>query len=259
MKVTVCQLSADPDKLENQWRELVAHTTQNESELVLLPEMPFSPWICSTLPVDHKLWTEGVEAHNFWNQKLSELGAKIVIGTRPTIDSKSKKRYNSGYIWTVYSGIQDVHKKVFLPDEEGFWEATWYEGGDKLFQPCVIAGIVIGFSICTELWFMEHVREYGKHGIHFLVCPRGTPIETLDKWIAGGRAAAVISGAFCLSSNHQGIAPDDKTILGGVGWIIDPEGNVLGTTNDHTPSITLNLDLKIAEDAKSTYPRYILD
>ena len=259
MKVTVCQLSAEPDKLENQWRELVAHTTRYESELVLLPEMPFFPWICSLLPVDPKLWFEGVEAHILWNQKLSELGSTIVIGTRPIVDSGSKTRYNYGYIWTARTGIQDIHKKVYLPDEEGFWEATWYKKGNKSFKPFVYVGISIGFSICTEIWFMEHVREYGKLGIHFLVCPRGTPIETVDKWIAGGRAAAVISGAFCLSSNHYGLAPDEETVLGGVGWIIDPEGNVLGTTNDQKPFITLDLDLKIAEDAKSSYPRYVLD
>lgn len=259
MKVTVCQLSAELDKLENQWQQLVAHTTQNRSELVLLPEMPFFPWVCSLLPVDPKLWLEGVKAHNLWNQKLSELGSKIVIGTRPVVDSDTKIRYNSGYVWTTHTGIQDAHRKVYLPNEEGFWEATWYERGDLSFKPCVVAGIMIGFSICTELWFMEHVREYGKQGIHFLVCPRGTPIETIDKWIAGGRTAAVISGAFCLSSNHQGTAPDEKTILGGVGWIIDPEGNVLGTTNDQNPFITLDLDIKVAIEAKSTYPRYVLD
>jgi N-carbamoylputrescine amidase len=257
--VTVCQLSAEPDKLENQWRELVTHTTQNESELVLLPELPFYPWICSLQPVDTQLWLEAVETHILWNHKLSELGANIVIGTRPIVDSDTRKRYNSGYVWTTQSDIQDIHEKVYLPDEEGFWEASWYERGNKLFQPLVYTGIGIGFAICSELWFMEHMREYGKRGIHFLVCPRGTPIETVDKWIAGGRAAAVISGAFCLSSNHYGLAPDEQTVLGGVGWIIDPEGNVLATTSDKNPFITLDLDLKIAEDAKSSYPRYILE
>lgn len=259
MKVTVCQLSAGPDKLEKQWRELVTHTTQNRSELVLLPEMPFYPWICSMLPVNTQLWLESVEAHILWNQKLFELGADIVIGTRPVVDSDSRKRFNSGYVWAAQSGMQDIHDKVYIPDEEGFWEATWYDRGEKSFNAFTFAGIVIGFSICTELWFMEHIREYGKQRIHFLVCPRCTPLETVDKWIAGGRAAAVISGAFCLSSNHQGIAPDEETILGGVGWIIDPEGTVLGTTDNQTPFITLNLDISLAERAKSTYPRYVLE
>jgi N-carbamoylputrescine amidase len=72
---------------------------------------------------------------------------------------------------------------------------------------------------------------------------RATPLETVDKWIAGGRTAAVISGAFCISSNHQGMALDKKTILGGVEWIIDPEGNVLGKTDDQNPFKTLEIDV----------------
>lgn len=258
MKVTVCQLSAELDKLENHWNRLVEHTNQHRSDFVLLPEMSFYPWICSLDAVDIRVWQNAVESHELWSQKLPELGVDFVIGTRPVIHSGSKKRYNSGYIWSANLGIQDLHDKVYLPDEEGFWEATWYDRGEKSFQMFSLGGITFGFSICTEIWFMEHVREYAMQGIHFLVCPRATPLETVDKWIAGGRAAAVISGAFCLSSNHQGMALDDKTILGGVGWIIDPEGNVLEKTDDQNPFKTLEIDIDIAERAKSTYPRYVI-
>jgi N-carbamoylputrescine amidase len=104
---------------------------------------------------------------------------------------------------------------------------------------------------------MEHARNYGEQEVHFLVCPRSTPEETIDKWITGGRTAAVISGAYCISSNHHGLALDDKTILGGVGWICDPEGNILGMTSSDQPFLTLKIDVKIAEEAKMTYPRYV--
>ena len=258
MKVTVCQLSTELDKFENHWKQLVKHTNQHGSDLVLLPEMSFYPWICSLQAVDVQLWENAIESHNLWNQKLPELGVDFVIGTRPVIHPESNKRYNTGYVWSANLGIQDLHEKVYLPDEEGFWEATWYDRGKKSFQVFSLGGITIGFSICTELWFMEHAREYAKQGIHFLVCPRATPLETVDKWVAGGRAAAVISGAFCISSNHQGMALDNETILGGVGWIIDPEGNVLEKTDDHNPFKTLEIDIDIAERAKSTYPRYVV-
>ena len=44
MKVTVCQLRNDPAELHSDWQQLVAHVRQHRSELVLLPEMTFSPW-----------------------------------------------------------------------------------------------------------------------------------------------------------------------------------------------------------------------
>ena len=117
----------------------------------------------------------------------------------------------------------------------------------------------MGFLICTELWFFEHAREYCKHGIHLLVCPRVTPQRSVDKWIAAGQAAAVVSGAFCLSSNLNG--PNIESIeFGGVGWIIEPEeGSVLGVTSPIKPFLTVKIDIEKAEKAKHTYPRYVSD
>ncbi len=59
-------------------------------------------------------------------------------------------------------------------------------------------------------------------------------ITTTEKWIMGGRAAAVMSGAFCLSSNRGGVDARGHA-WGGHGWIVEPEqGMVLGTTLSKT-------------------------
>jgi len=117
---------------------------------------------------------------------------------------------------------------------------------------------MLGFVICTDLWFFQHARAYGKKGVHLIICPRATPRTTLEKWLVGGRAAAVVSGAFTLSSNkinRQGEEAD----LGGQGWIVGPNGKVLGITSQEQPFLTLDLDLTKAEKSKETYPRYVKD
>lgn len=82
-------------------------------------------------------------------------------------------------------------------------------------------------------------------------------MASVDKWIAGGRAAAVISGAYCLSSNRGGIDQHGFE-WAGTGWIIEPEeGDVLALTSLEHPFVTLDIDLTIAENAKRTYPRYV--
>ena len=74
--------------------------------------------------------------------------------------------------------------------------------------------------------------------------------------LAGGRTAAVCSGAYCLSSSLW--APkNDKVNLGGRGWIIDPEGNILTTTDDINPFATIEINLEFARQSKATYPRYV--
>jgi N-carbamoylputrescine amidase len=151
-----------------------------------------------------------------------------------------------------------VHQKYYLPNESGYWEAVWYQRGDGDFSLGEANGIRTGFLICTEMWFSAHARQYAKDGIHLLLCPRATPGTTADKWVAGGRAAAVVSGAYCLSSNFSGECRSYP--WAGTGWIIEPqEGTVLGTTSKENPFLTLDIDLQEAETAKSTFPRYVPD
>ena len=255
MKITVCEIGNDPEQLIHDWMKLSQHVQTEGSDVVLLPEMPFYPWTARTDAVDMTIWEKSVAAHDKWIQRLTELSEATILGTRPTI--KKNRCYNEGFIWHSGSGYRPVHTKYYLPDEDGFRETAWYDRGRREFIPAHTGSAKFGFLICTELWFMEHARAYGREGIHMLVCPRATPASSKDKWLAGGRTAAVVSGAFCLSSNFGGV---DRNGMGwaGNGWIIEPEeGHVLAVTSPSEPFITLDIDLRIAEKAKKTYPRYV--
>lgn len=257
MKITVCELRNEMSILEQEWQNLVYQVKSEGSDLVLLPEMPFYPWVAQTNQVDAEVWQASVEMHDRWMSRLIELTPAIVMSSRPVISEG--KRLNEAFIWDEVEGYKAVHHKYYLPDEEGWWEASWYERGEKDFTIIQSRRARIGFLICTELWFNLHAREYAKQGIDLLVCPRATDITSVDKWIAGGRVAAVVSGAYCLSSNFS-YREGDAFKWGGNGWIIEPEGGtVLGTTSIEQPFLTLEIDLKVAEAAKHTYPRYILD
>ena len=249
MIVTVCEFDRSPNEDEALWEAFAAHVQVEKSDLVLLPEMPFYRWLAARKLVDQSAWEAAAAAHDRWLGRLPELGAEVVVSSRPVI--RDGKNLNEGYFWDKDSGYQAVHHKYYLPDEEDYWEATWYERGNgQDFDIVQTSSARLGFLICTELWFTHHGRHYAKEGIELLVCPRATPASTTDKWIAGGRAAAVVSGAFCMSSNYEGTG----------GWIIEPqEGEVLGTTSPDRPFLTLDINLEEAHKAKSTYPRYVLD
>jgi N-carbamoylputrescine amidase len=257
MKVTVCELP-------NRWAEsedtqtAIAETIQGEqSDLVLLPEMPFYRWLAGTAQADPDRWQAAVAAHDGWMARLSELSTPIVVGTRPVLDEGCPR--NQGFVWQETSGYRQAHTKYYLPDEEGFWEASWYQRGDGRFDVIDVNGLKIGFLICTELWFNAHARAYAAQGVHILVCPRATPHTSVDTWVTGGRTAAVVAGAFCLSSNFNGPHVGDMA-FGGTGWIIEPEaGRVMGLTSAEIPILTIDIDLSAAENAKKTYPRYVPD
>ena len=53
------------------------------------------------------------------------------------------------------------------------------------------------------------------------------------------------------------IRDSGKADLGGLGWITDPEGNILATTGPDDPFATAEIDLAFARDSKRTYPRCV--
>ena len=262
MKVTVCQLDDGAldggSALERDWQRLAAHVAQARSDLVLLPEMPFHPWLCGTPDgaADEDRWRAAVRAHDHWLERLDELAPAAVVGTRAAL--RDGRRLNEGFVWDAAEGYRAAHDKRHLPEEEGFWEAAWYGRGDGAFDITHIAGARVGWLICSELWFAEWGRRQGREGAQVILSPRATPASTVSKWIAGGRAAAVVSGAYNLSSNRAGTSLQGMR-WGGTGWIIDPEGRVLGLTNDEHPFVTIKVDLALADESKATYPRYIAE
>lgn len=245
--VTVCELRSG--QVEEDWPALAEHVRAHGSDLVLLPEMGLSPWFARERRFEAATWANAVAAHErHLAERLTDLQPAVVLGTAPV--ERDGKRLNEAFV-ADGPRRRGAHLKFHLPDEDDFWEASWYERGDGTFALADARAARVGFLICTELWFTHHARAYGEAGAHAIAVPRCTPSESLDKWLAGGRTAAVVAGAYALSSNHG----DER--FGGQGWIVDPEGDVLAITSRDEPFATATIDLDVAEAAKATYPRYV--
>lgn len=255
MKVTVCQWDSRPEALESQLHALAEHCRRNASELLLLPEMPFDDWLAGSPEVDPARWEVSVERHLRAIERISKVLKLSLLGSRPVVDVWGVRR-NRAFLWGVQEGLVDGHDKIHLPEEEGYWEARWYQAGSPRLKPFVLEGCLAASLLCSELWFFEHARRYGEQKAHLICLSRATSSIDTDNWIAAGKTAAVVAGAYCLSSNQSrpgGVLPD----MAGSGWIIDPDGEVLALTSDAEPFVTLEVDLGYAEAAKATYPRYL--
>lgn len=252
MKVTVCELHDDRMAFADGWQRLLAHVCAEQSELVLLPEMPFCKWFVGSRNFDTDVWEAAVRAHDEWEHSLRKLAPAAVAASRPV--NFGNERYNEGFLWDADRGSRAVHAKAFLPDEERAWEASWYNSATPEFSPLLLGSVSVGFLFCSELWATDEARVYGREGVHLLLTPRSTAAAAFDEWLARGRTAAVVAGAYALSSNRL----DESGVFGGQGWIVDPAGEVLAITNREHPSVTMDLDLGIADTAKTSFPRYAM-
>jgi N-carbamoylputrescine amidase len=254
MKLTVCEFSDDPSALSQDWKAMAPYVYNQRSDLVLLPEMPACPWFGAEAHFDEKRWQYALQDHDQLVRELNSLAPAAVLATRPL--EQNQKRLNEAFVWTEMLGYQPVHHKTYFPDEPGFFEAKWFHPTPHDFTPFDLGNIKIGFLICTELIFNEWARHYGRQGVHIIAVPRATEKASVERWLLALRMAAIVSGAFVISSNHVGLGPSGVN-FGGAGAIISPEGEVLGVTSFAEPFITIAVNLQEAEAAKKNYPRYV--
>lgn len=256
MKVTVCQIDPRPGHLDAELKALAKHVQDAGTDFLLLPEMSLSAWLAADQNPTDERWAQAVTDHEARIADFDQLGAKAVMGTRPIVNTQESRR-NQAYLWDAASQTTSgLHEKYYLPDEEGYWEHTWYDRGDKSFDIGRALGMRIGVQICTEMWFLEWARHYAASRADLLCIPRATPHGSQRKWLAGGQASAVCSGAYGLSSNLW--CPEgDKANCGGLSWIISPEGDILAETDTDNPFATVEIDLDFARHSKTTYPRYV--
>lgn len=204
MKVTVCELHDSGTRFDEDWQRLARHVRAERSELVLLPETPFSRWP----------WDEAVAARQQAEARLRQLAPAVVLGTRP-LDS-GNERY-LGFLWTAAAGTRTVHARSRLTHA---WETVWYQhAANADFSPVTVAGITVGFLIGDELSAVQETERCRREGIQLLVSPRSTPVK---------------AGVHELCSTRAGAGP---------GWILGPAGEVLVRTSPSSPVVSLTLDL----------------
>ena len=249
VRVTCVEL---PDTLDlDIWSRLVKHLDERGSELLVLNEMPASPWIAHGEEYNPVQADEAVQVHESFLEKLVILDIPVV-SSRPIMDKSML--YNEAFLLDK-QGYTPIHTKYYFPDEPGFYEARWFKRKNKEFRAFNIGDLRAGVMLCTDLWFSEHARGYGRQGAHLILVPRATGKNSLDRWIVGLRHAAIVSGAYVVSSNRVGKTAWND--FGGYGCIIDPDGEILCHTTREEPFATLELDKKLADEAKTSYPRYV--
>jgi predicted amidohydrolase len=248
MNVTVCELPDQRKAFASAWEALVTFVRAQQSDLVLLPELPFSSWFARTPQFDAQIWQRAQQEQDAMMTRLSQLSPAIVLGTHLVIEDG--RHLNRGFAWTPTEGYKGVHDKYYLPNEEDFYECGWFDRNPLDFTLARIQDLDIGFLICTEVMFPERARAYGKQGAQIIAVPRASVDH--ERWVVACRMAAIASGAFVISSNRI-----DERLFGGRGLVIGPNGEVLASTSRHAPFVTVDIDVAESARSQKTYPRNV--
>jgi predicted amidohydrolase len=237
MKITVCELPDQRKSFDKAWGDLVDHVGAQKSELVVLPDMPFSSWFAGSDRFDRGVWAAAVRDHDEWEHRLRELGPAIVMASRPV--DFGNERYDEGFLWEEPLGMLSVHAKSFLPDVQGAREGSWYDSATAEFVPLEVRGLRIAMLIGGEMWAP---RGYEEEHLDVLAIPRAGDMAALGDCVQRACSLAQHAHAFAVSSNRSGT-------FGGQAWIISPEGQLLGQTSADAPFLSMEVALRATNSA----------
>ena len=254
MRVAVMQgldgLMADsPD-----WKQIKRRVQEVRPDILVTNEMPFGNWLAGAETFDPDAAAASVAAHEGGLLALQGLGVPVVLSSRPVMlaDGLANEAF------TLAGGTYCFgHHKHYFPAEPGFHETMWFRTGRSGFDAVEAAGIRAGFLLCTELFFNEWARQYRRQGAQLIAVPRASG-ESVDKWHAAARMAAIVSGCFVASSNRAGWAAPDLT-FGGRGFAMAPDGTLMGETSESSPVFAFDLDPERSASQQAEYPCYVTE
>ena len=253
-KVGVCESAPELIAGSPAWDGMCGRVQREKPDLFLLNELPFGSWAAAAPVFSETGWRRTCELHEQGVARLGDIGAPLIASSRACeVDGE---RVNQAFIWSSADGAEPAHTKQFFPEEEGYWEARWFTGGERHFRVVDAGALRVGFLLCTEVMFNEWARHYGRNGAAVLLVPRAVGKASLHRWLVAMRMAAIVSGCYVLSSNRAGTDSKGQE-FGGQGWVVDPEGNVVAQTSASTPIAYHEIDTDAVAKAQSGYPCYV--
>jgi N-carbamoylputrescine amidase len=248
-RLATCEFPDEAASAEAMWRCLERTLTQRPVDLLVLPELAGVDSFWGSSLFDAGIWHEAVGIHAKIAEKLEPLRAKRIVGTRAL--EQAGQRWNQAFLWTPEDGLTGGRCKAWLPQEEGGWEATWFDSGQKDISTMRSGELCFATLVCTEIMVSSAARSLGQAGVQVIAAPRATSGHS--RWEVATRMAAIAAGAFVVTANRRG-----HEFAGG-SWIVTPDGEVLARTSDGDPIICLDVELAAANAAKCTYPRNVKD
>lgn len=249
MRLTVCEFPDDAQAFASTWDHLKCVLDVESTDLLVLPELADIEGFWTKPIFDPAVWRKAVGRHAQLSAQLQRLSARRVLGTRAV--ETNQRRLNESFLWTAVRGLQPGRSKAWLPEQEGGWEATWFDHDVPTVGPIEDDGLRLATLICTEIMVSVAPRALGHAGVQIIAVPRATGGHR--RWEVATQMAAISSGAFVASANRRG-----GNFAGG-SWIIGPDGEERARTNANTPIVTIEIDLAEADNAKLTYPRIVKD
>ncbi len=237
-----------------EWTRLAEQVTGARLELLITNELPFGRWIAADPIFDHETAQDSIAAHEAGLAALTALSVQAVLSSRPVW--AGDRLANEAFV-IEHGASRAIHRKRYFPAEPGWFEASWYVPGNNAFEAADVADLRVGVLLCTDAMFNEHARGYGRQGATLIAIPRASG-TSMEMWQAAGKMAAIVSGAYVISSNRVGLSLNGPA-FGGGGFAYYPDGSLLATTTPADMLVVAEIEPSVANRQRASYPCYVAE
>lgn len=271
-RLGVVQMRCEPDHGRNlrHAQEAIADAAREGAEVVCLPELFRTPYLCQSEDPSRFDWAEPIPGPTTeaLSKQAADLGVSVVASL---FERRTAGLYhNTAVVIDANGRIAGRYRKMHIPDDPLYYEKFYFTPGDLGFQaPRTEAGS-LGLLVCWDQWFPEAARATALAGADFLFYPtaigwqfdEGEAIDAAqrDAWMTIQRSHAIANGVYVAAVNRVGHETLDGAEGGGIrfwgsSFVVDPFGRVLVTAPDDEEAVlVVECDLGAIERVRRDWP-----
>lgn len=255
-RISLVQMEVTDDKERNVDRaiELVERASEHDPDLIALPENFYFFGTNDQLRAE----AEGYDGPTLARLRrvVERVETHLVTGTMKVQNPDGPGLLNSSCVVDPAGEIVDVYNKihVFQADVGGDSYRSIDQPGDDIVVTD-IGGVPVGLTVCFDVRFPELYRILALEGAKVVLVPAMFTLHTgKDHWEALLRARAIENGTFVAAPAVIGQRPPNENWTYGRSLVVDPWGVVVAKASDRETTVTVDLDLSLADEAREKVP-----
>ncbi|CAG8602884.1 7272_t:CDS:10 [Acaulospora morrowiae] len=260
-KISCIQLAVSSDKslnLQNA-KNKILEASKNGAKLVVLPECFNSTYGVQYFDRFAECIPNG-ESVKTLSAAAKEANVYLIGGSIPEREEPSGKLYNTCTVYDPEGNLIAKHRKVHLfdidiPGKITFQESATLNSGNSLTCFDTEYG-KIGVGICYDIRFPEMAMIAARRGCIAMVYPGAFNLTTGPlHWELLQRARAV-DNQFYVATCSPARDTSASYIAWGYSTIVDPNGQILATTDHKEDIIYADIDLEHLKTVRQSIPIY---
>lgn len=256
MKLAAVQLSPtdDRDKTITRAAELIDEASNNDADIILLPEFFAIPFVQPTTDKSYFAWGEPMDGpSNTMAAEQSRKHNNTIVSSIFESSEVPGVYFNTACTF-VRGELKSVYRKSHLPFSNGFPEKFYFRPGGAAPGVVDTGETRLGTIICYERHFPELSRAVALQGASVLCVPvASASAPMLDVFQLELRAHAVFNHLYVICSNRVGLEGEKDYF--GLSAIYDPNGTIIAQASGTDEDVVVaEVDPVVVEQARQSRP-----